>query len=148
MAVKAGRVRERQRLVARVTGGDEEERRGVEEVVGIGTGGRWPVGEGGRQPEPDQQRAAFRHAGRVDEALIATPLFSRQKATSGCDSMIRARNSARDRSSASISRIFGKMPKAWIETPRGGCDVFRAASLALRWPSYQRSMVVNGSLKA
>jgi CO/xanthine dehydrogenase Mo-binding subunit len=34
-------------------------------------------------------------------------------------------SSGRIRSSASISRILEKIPKAWIDTPRGGCDVGR-----------------------
>ena len=74
--------------------------------------------------------------------------FSRQKATSGCDSKTRPRRSGRAISSASISRIFAKMPKAWIETPRGGSEVALATSLARRCAAYQASIVVKSLVSA
>ena len=75
---------------------------------------------------------------------MARSPFSFQKATSGCDSKIRARNSGRAISTRSISRILEKMPNAWIETPRGGSDVSRATALARRWAAYQSSTEAYG----
>ena len=81
-------------------------------------------------------------------SVIAVPPFSRQKATSGCDSKMRVRKSGRAINKASISRILANIPKAWMETPRGGSDVVIATSLARRCASYQASMVVKSFMSA
>ena len=93
----ARRVRKGPRFAARMARCDEQQRAGVEEVVGCRSARRRSLEEIARQAEAAEQRAALRHARRVDRPFtflgkrIAWPPLSRQKATSGCDSITRCR---------------------------------------------------------
>ena len=156
VAVNARRVGKGPRLAARMTRGDEEQRRrrrGNRRHAAPRGGGR----SGNRPAKPSPLSSARRSAmpagltrpliflgRRIACSAVQPPEGDFRMRFDDAPSATRAAPAAAHR-----SRGFSeKMPKAWIETPRGGSEVFRATSLALRCASYQRSTVVNASLTA